>query len=101
MLVDDMKTELVSENEVLGKANDLEGRSVHPQQDPNFPKERPCTKGGPEAQVLSYPALGMEKSQGALLECASGKCQSPIWQSHLEAAGLMVSGMDMWVWSFS
>lgn len=68
MLADEMKTELVAENEVLGKANDLEGRSLHPQQDPNFPKECPCTKGGPETQVVSHPALGMEKSQEALLE---------------------------------
>lgn len=68
MLADDRKTELVSENEDLGKANDLEGRSLHPQQDPNVPKECLCTKGGPEGQVLSDPALGMEKSQEALLE---------------------------------
>lgn len=68
MLADDMKTELVSENEVLGKANELEGRSLHPQQDPNFPKECPYTKGGPEAQVRFDPALGMEKSQEVLLE---------------------------------
>ncbi|XP_039074651.1 protein FAM184B [Hyaena hyaena] len=57
---DDMKTELVSENEVLGKANDLEGRSVHPQQDPNFPKERPCTKGGPEAQTKKEASIETE-----------------------------------------
>lgn len=68
ILADDMKTELVSEKEVLGKVNDLEGCSLHPQQEPDFPKECPCTKGGPEAQVVSAPALGMQKSQGALLE---------------------------------
>ncbi|VCX39006.1 unnamed protein product [Gulo gulo] len=47
----DMKSELVSEKEVLGKANDLEGRNLHPQQEPDFPKECPCTKEGPEAQT--------------------------------------------------
>ena len=68
MLADDRKMELVSENEVLGKANDLEGCSLHLQQDPNIPNECPCTKGGPEGQVLSDPTLGMEKSQEALPE---------------------------------
>nr|XP_045737376.1 protein FAM184B isoform X1 [Mirounga angustirostris] len=57
---DDMKTELVSENEVLGKENDLEGRSLHPQQDPNFPKECPYTKGGPEAQTKKEASIEME-----------------------------------------
>lgn len=59
-----MKTERVSENKVLGKENDLEACSLHPQQDQNFPKECPCTKGGTDTQVLSDPVLGMEQSQG-------------------------------------
>ncbi|XP_029804222.1 protein FAM184B isoform X4 [Suricata suricatta] len=57
---DDMMTELVSENEVPGKANDLEGHSVHPQQDPNFPKECPCTKGGPETQTKKEASIETE-----------------------------------------
>lgn len=68
LFVDDMKTEQASENEVLGKANDLEGHSLCPQQDRNFPKECPCAKGGTDTQVVSDPALGREKSQEALLE---------------------------------
>lgn len=51
LLVDDMKTERILENEVLGKANDVEARSPHPQQDQNLPKECPCTKGGTDTQV--------------------------------------------------
>lgn len=65
-LADDVKTELVSEKEALGKANDLESRSLHPQQDPSLPKECLCTKGGPDVQVMSDQVLGMEKSQEAL-----------------------------------
>ena len=68
VLADDMKTERVSENEVLGKEDDLEACSLHPQQDQNFPQECPCTKGGTDIQVPSDLALGMEQSQGALLE---------------------------------
>lgn len=68
LLVDDMKTERVSETEVLGKANDVEGHSLFPQQNPNFPKECPCMKAGTATQVVSDPALGMETSQEALLE---------------------------------
>lgn len=71
VLADDMKTERVSENEVLGKENDLETCSLHPQQDQNFAKECPCTKGGTDTQVMYDPALGMEQSRGALLEQAS------------------------------
>ncbi|XP_059020966.1 protein FAM184B [Mustela lutreola] len=56
----DMKTELVSEKEVLGKVNDLEGCSLHPQQEPDFPKECPCTKGGPEAQTKKEASIEME-----------------------------------------
>nr|XP_006208169.1 protein FAM184B isoform X1 [Vicugna pacos] len=48
---DDMKTEQVSESEALGKENGLEARSLHPQQDQNFAKECPCTKGGTYAQT--------------------------------------------------
>ncbi|XP_054437947.1 protein FAM184B [Pteronotus mesoamericanus] len=48
---DDMKTERIAENEVLGKANDLESRSPRPQQDQKFPKECLCTKGGTDTQT--------------------------------------------------
>uniref|UniRef100_A0A8C9AHT4 Family with sequence similarity 184 member B n=1 Tax=Prolemur simus TaxID=1328070 RepID=A0A8C9AHT4_PROSS len=48
---DDMKTELVSENEVLGKANDVEAQSLHPEQNQSFPRECPCTKGGTDTQT--------------------------------------------------
>lgn len=68
LFVDDGKTERASENDVLGKANDLQGHSLCPQQDQNFPKECPCAKGGPDTQVASDPALRREKSQEALLE---------------------------------
>jgi hypothetical protein len=53
MLADDRKTEQALENEVLGEVNDLEAHSLHPQQDRGFPKEYPCTLGGPDAQVVS------------------------------------------------
>lgn len=71
VLTGDMKTERVSENEVLRKENNLEACSLHPQQDQNFAKECPCRKGGTDTQVVSDPALGMQQSQGALLEQAS------------------------------
>ncbi|XP_057581800.1 protein FAM184B [Hippopotamus amphibius kiboko] len=48
---DDMKTERISENEVLEKEDDLEACRLHPQQDQNFPKECPCTKGGTDTQT--------------------------------------------------
>ena len=64
VLTDDMKTERVSEKEVPGKENDLETCSLHPQQDQNFAKEYPCTKGGTDIQVVYDPALGMEQSRG-------------------------------------
>ncbi|XP_045406597.1 protein FAM184B [Lemur catta] len=48
---DDMKTELVSENEVLGKANDVEAHSLHPEQNQSFPRECPCTKGATDTQT--------------------------------------------------
>ncbi|XP_070469200.1 protein FAM184B isoform X1 [Equus przewalskii] len=57
---DDVKTELVSENEVLGKANDLEARSPHPQQDQNFLKECPCTKGGTDTQTKKEASIEIE-----------------------------------------
>ncbi|XP_049742965.1 protein FAM184B [Elephas maximus indicus] len=47
---DDTKTELVSENEVVGEANDLEAHSLHPQQDQSFPKKCPGTKGSTDTQ---------------------------------------------------
>ncbi|XP_007101939.2 protein FAM184B [Physeter macrocephalus] len=57
---DDMKTERVSENEVLGKENDLEDCSLHPQQDQNFPKECPCTKGGTDIQTKKEACIETE-----------------------------------------
>uniref|UniRef100_A0A8C0M8H0 Protein FAM184A/B N-terminal domain-containing protein n=1 Tax=Canis lupus familiaris TaxID=9615 RepID=A0A8C0M8H0_CANLF len=57
---DDMKTELVSEKEALGKVNDLESRSLHPQQDPSLPKECLCTKGGPDVQTKKEANTEME-----------------------------------------
>lgn len=63
MLADDMKTELVPENEVLGEVNDLESCSLHPQQDQSFLKECSCTKASAETQVVSDTALGMKSSQ--------------------------------------
>ncbi|XP_033712288.2 protein FAM184B [Tursiops truncatus] len=57
---DDMKTERVSENKVLGKENDLEACSLHPQQDQNFPKECPCTKGGTDTQTKKEACIETE-----------------------------------------
>ncbi|KAM5285172.1 protein FAM184B isoform 3-T5 [Hipposideros larvatus] len=57
---DDVKTERASENEVLGKANDLEGHSLCPQQDQNFPKECPCAKGGPDTQTKKQASVETE-----------------------------------------
>ncbi|KAM9699680.1 protein FAM184B isoform 2-T2 [Dama dama] len=57
---DDMKTERVSENEVLGKENDLETCSLHPQQDQNFAKECPCTKGGTDTQTKKEACIETE-----------------------------------------
>ncbi|XP_012493909.1 PREDICTED: protein FAM184B [Propithecus coquereli] len=57
---DDTKTELVSENEVLGKANDLEAHSLHPEQNQSFPKECPCTKGGTDTQTKKEASLETE-----------------------------------------
>ncbi|XP_008586544.1 PREDICTED: protein FAM184B [Galeopterus variegatus] len=47
---DDMKTELVSDNEVPGEMNDLEARSLHPQQNQSFAKECPRMKGDTDTQ---------------------------------------------------
>uniref|UniRef100_A0A671DTW4 Family with sequence similarity 184 member B n=1 Tax=Rhinolophus ferrumequinum TaxID=59479 RepID=A0A671DTW4_RHIFE len=58
---DDMKTERVSETEVLGKANDVEGHSLFPQQNPNFPKECPCMKAGTATQVVPKKEAKEEK----------------------------------------
>ncbi|KFO25793.1 Protein FAM184B [Fukomys damarensis] len=44
---DDMKTE----NDILREANDLEARSLRPQQDQSLPKEPPSTKGGTDTQT--------------------------------------------------
>ncbi|XDA77424.1 hypothetical protein R6Z07F_007558 [Ovis aries] len=57
---DDMKTERVSENEVLRKENNLEACSLHPQQDQNFAKECPCTKGGKDTQTKKEACIEME-----------------------------------------
>ncbi|XP_060004437.1 protein FAM184B [Lagenorhynchus albirostris] len=57
---DDMKTERFSENKVLGKENDLEACSLHPQQDQNFPKECPCTKGGTDTQTKKEACIETE-----------------------------------------
>ncbi|XDB51283.1 hypothetical protein ABFV05_004899 [Capra hircus] len=56
----DMKTERVSENEVLRKENNLEACSLHPQQDQNFAKECPCTKGGKDTQTKKEACIEME-----------------------------------------
>uniref|UniRef100_H0WSD2 Family with sequence similarity 184 member B n=1 Tax=Otolemur garnettii TaxID=30611 RepID=H0WSD2_OTOGA len=48
---DNTKTELLSENEAPGEANDLDSLSLHPDQDQSFPKECPCTKGGTDTQT--------------------------------------------------
>ncbi|KAF6371703.1 family with sequence similarity 184 member B [Rhinolophus ferrumequinum] len=57
---DDMKTERVSETEVLGKANDVEGHSLFPQQNPNFPKECPCMKAGTATQTKKEASVETE-----------------------------------------
>ncbi|XP_065763168.1 protein FAM184B isoform X2 [Muntiacus reevesi] len=57
---DDMKTDRVSENEVLGKENDLETCSIHPQQDQNFAKECPCTKGSTDTQTKKEACIETE-----------------------------------------
>uniref|UniRef100_A0A8D0X9W5 Protein FAM184A/B N-terminal domain-containing protein n=1 Tax=Sus scrofa TaxID=9823 RepID=A0A8D0X9W5_PIG len=57
---DDMKMERVPENEVLEKENDLESHSGYPQQDQNFLKECPCTKGGPDTQTKKEASIETE-----------------------------------------
>ncbi|XP_037386445.1 protein FAM184B [Talpa occidentalis] len=57
---DNMKTELISENKVLGEGNDLEAGSLHPQQDQTFPKECPCMKGGTETQTQKEASVEKE-----------------------------------------
>lgn len=71
MLADARKTELVSENKVLGEENDLEAGNLHPQHDQSSLKECPCVKGGTDMQVVSDPALGVDKAQRALLSIIS------------------------------
>ncbi|XP_044801992.2 protein FAM184B isoform X3 [Bubalus bubalis] len=56
----DMKTERVSENEVLRKENNLEACSLHPQQDQNFAKECPCRKGGTDTQTKKEACIETE-----------------------------------------
>lgn len=53
LLADDVKTELVPNNQGLGEANDLKAFRLPPQQDPNFLQECLCEEGGLEAQVVS------------------------------------------------
>ncbi|XP_049645920.1 protein FAM184B [Suncus etruscus] len=48
---DDVKTELVPNNQGLGEANDLKAFRLPPQQDPNFLQECLCEEGGQEAQT--------------------------------------------------
>ncbi|XP_030778750.1 protein FAM184B [Rhinopithecus roxellana] len=48
---DARKTELVSENKVLGEENDLEAGNLHPQHDQSCLKECPCMKGGTDMQT--------------------------------------------------
>ncbi|XP_011900758.1 PREDICTED: protein FAM184B isoform X2 [Cercocebus atys] len=48
---DARKTELVSENKVLGEENDLEAGNLHPQHDQSCLKECPCVKGGTDMQT--------------------------------------------------
>lgn len=62
LLIEDMKTERIAENEVLGKANDLESHNPRAQQDQKFPKDCLCTKGGIDAQVVCDLALGVGKA---------------------------------------
>ncbi|XP_035149886.1 protein FAM184B isoform X6 [Callithrix jacchus] len=57
---DDMKTELVSENEVLGEENDLETHNLHPQQDQSYLKECPCMKGSTDTQTKKEASVETE-----------------------------------------
>ncbi|XP_076993236.1 protein FAM184B [Tamandua tetradactyla] len=57
---DEMKTELVSENEVLVEPNGLEVHSLHLQKDWSFPKECPCTKGGAVTQTKKESSVETE-----------------------------------------
>ncbi|XP_048220084.1 protein FAM184B [Perognathus longimembris pacificus] len=50
---DDMKTELVSEHEVLAEENNLEAQNFHPQEDQGFPKECSCIKGSSATQKVA------------------------------------------------
>ncbi|XP_051021083.1 protein FAM184B [Acomys russatus] len=54
---DDMKTE----NEVLGKTNDPEACSLHPQQEQGLPKLCHCCKGGSETQTKNKASDEMER----------------------------------------
>ncbi|XP_007449885.1 PREDICTED: protein FAM184B [Lipotes vexillifer] len=47
-------------SKVLGKENDLEACSLHPQQEQNFPKECVCTKGGTETQTKKEACIETE-----------------------------------------
>lgn len=58
----------------LRKENNLEACSLHPQQDQNFAKECPCTKGGRYTGSV-WPSPGDAAVTGALLEQASERGQ--------------------------
>ncbi|KAI5261735.1 protein FAM184B isoform X2 [Manis pentadactyla] len=57
---DDMKMELVSEHEVLGRANDVEVCSLPPHQGQALPKECPCMKGGTDTQTKKEASIETE-----------------------------------------
>ncbi|XP_066240789.1 protein FAM184B [Saccopteryx leptura] len=60
---DGVKTERISENEVLGKANDSEASSPRPQRDQNVPRDCPCQKGDKDAQTKREASLATESIQ--------------------------------------
>nr|XP_036883101.1 protein FAM184B [Manis javanica] len=57
---DDMKMELVSEREVLGRVNDVEVCSLPPHQDQALPKECPCMKEGTDTQTKKEASIETE-----------------------------------------
>ncbi|XP_059959831.1 protein FAM184B [Mesoplodon densirostris] len=81
---DDMKTERVSENKVLGKENDLEVCSLHPQQDQNFPKECPCMKGGTDTQTKKEACIETEYMKQKYEDLRKIKDQTEEEKKHLK-----------------
>ncbi|XP_007955553.1 protein FAM184B [Orycteropus afer afer] len=57
---DDTKTELISEKEVMGEANDLESHNLHPQQDQTFTKACPGPKGSTDTQTKKEASVDTE-----------------------------------------